>query len=379
MIQNMRVAHIIKVTRISGAERHLLVLLKGLRDKGVDARLVILVEPHNPMDDMLSEAEAVAIPITRITIYRHYDVTLIWRLGKVLRDLRPDIVHTHLIHADLFGLITSKLVRIPKIIASRHNDDHFRYHPMLRRISQVMWWLTDGGIAISNAIRDFTMLIEGASSNKVEVVHYGLPYCWIEDEDIQHARQQIRAELNLGDDTIILGMVCRLVEQKGIGYALQAFQQIHKQFPDIHLIIAGEGELAELLQSKARLLGISGNVHWLGWRNDALTVIASMDIFLMPSLWEGFGLVLLEAMSRRIPIIASHVSAIPEVVDHQQTGILIAPQDVDALAKAITNLLQDRPLSKHMGLLGEDRLEQHFSVEKMVAGTLAVYHRFFYR
>lgn len=371
----MRVVHIIKATRISGAERHLLVLLKGLRQYDVDAHLIILVEPHTPMDDMLAEAGANDIPIHRLMIQRDYDVMIIAKLQRKLRELQPNIVHTHLIHADLFGLIASKLAGVPTIISSRHNDDGFRYHPIVRYISWVLWWLTDGGIAISDAIREFTIRVEGVSPHKVDLVRYGLPYRWIPDAEIQSAKQSMTQELSLSDDVIILGMVCRLVEQKGITYALQAFKQIYSKFPKVHLIIAGDGDLAEELLAQARMLGISNRVHWLGWRDDAQTVLASMDMFLMPSLWEGFGLVLLEAMSKRIPVIASRVSAIPEVVDDGVTGLLITPQSTDAIAQAMIQLLSDHSLCKHMGLLGEDRLEQEFSVQKMVENTIAVYHK----
>jgi glycosyltransferase involved in cell wall biosynthesis len=371
----MRVVHIIKVTRISGAERHLLVLLKGLRENAVDAQLIILVEPDRPMDDMISEAQANDIPIHRLVIRRDYDVNVIFNLRQLLHDINPNIVHTHLIHADLFGLIASKLAGIPTLIASRHNDDGFRYHPIVRRVSQVLWWFTDGGIAISDAIREFAIRIEGASDTKIDLVRYGLPYGWVPDDDIQSAKQAIHKELSLKDDVVILGMVCRLVEQKGIPYALQAFKELYRKFPNIHLVVAGDGDLAGELLSQGRMLGISDRVHWLGWRDDAQTVMASMDIFLMPSLWEGFGLVLLEAMSKRIPIIASRVSAIPEVVQDGITGLLISPKSADDLSKAMTRLLIDPPLRKHMGLIGEDRLEQEFSVQKMVEQTLAVYHK----
>lgn len=371
----MRVAHIIKVTRISGAERHLLVLLKGLRDQGVDAHLIILVEPDTPMEDMLAEAQAVEIPIHRLIIHRDYDLTVIFRLRQTLRNIQPEIVHTHLIHADLYGLIAAKLAGIRTVVTSRHNDDHFRYHPVMRQLSRVMWWLCDGGVAISGAIRDFVVEVEGASPDKVQVVRYGLPYCWLTDDDIKTARHSIRNELGLSQDAIILGMVCRLVEQKGIGYALEAFKKLYGSFPNVHLVIAGDGELSHILQSKAKMLGISERTHWLGWRDDAQTIMAALDIFLLPSMWEGFGLVLLEAMGKRVPVIASRVSAIPEIVKHGESGLLVTAGDADELKGAITCLLDDRPLRKYMGLLGDDRLEHEFGVEKMVKGTIALYHQ----
>ena len=129
------------------------------------------------------------------------------------------------------------------------------------------------------------------------------------------------------------------------------------------------------MQASSRELGIAERVHWLGWREDGADLIAAFDVLLLPSLWEGFGLVLLEAMSRRVPVIASRVSAIPEVVVDGETGILVDARDAPGLADAMSRLLDDRALRQHMGLLGAARLEARFSIERMVAGTLEVYRK----
>ena len=196
---------------------------------------------------------------------------------------------------------------------------------------------------------------------------------WLSDADIDAARLSLRTELKLKDDALLLGMVCRLVEQKGVPYALEALRRVRADFPGAHLVILGDGEKAAELRRLASALGIADRVHWLGWRADAADLMAAFDVLLAPSLWEGFGLVLLEAMSRRVPVIASRVSAIPEVVLDGESGILFEPRDVDALTKAIARLLSDRALRKYMGLLGAARLEERFSIGRMVEGTIAVY------
>lgn len=368
-----RVAHIIKVTRISGAEGHLLALLEGLRKRGVDARLIILVERDKPMEDMVAEAAERAIPLARLVIRRDTDLALLLRLRGMLREMQPDIVHTHLIHADVYGYFAAKAAGMRHVVSSRHNDDQFRHRPRWRRVNRWLWQRLDAGIAISAAIKQFTVDIEGAPADKVRVVHYGLETAWLSDAEIDAARLALRTELKLSQDALLLGMVCRLVKQKGLPYALEALRRIRADFPQAHLVIAGAGEMAAELRRLASALGIADRVHWLGWRTDANDLMAAFDLLLVPSLWEGFGLVLLEAMSRRVPVIASRVSAIPEVVHDGETGILIEPRDVDALAMAITRLLADRALRKYMGLLGASRLEEHFSVRRMVDGTLAVY------
>ena len=371
----MRIAHIIKVTRISGAERHLLFLVEGLRKRGIDAHLIILVERDRPMDEMARAAEKRDIPLTRLTIHRDYDLPLLLRLRRALRQIKPDIVHTHLIHADVFGYAAAKLAQVSAVVSSRHLDDIFRYRSRWRRINRWLWRRIDAGIAISAAMKRFALETEDAPADKVSIVLYGMEYRWRSDDDIASSRDQLRTELNLPPAAQVLGMASRLVEQKGIPYALEALRRIRSDFPRAHLVIAGDGEKAGELRRLASMLGIADRVCWLGWREDAADLMAAFDIFLLPSLHEGFGLALLEAMARRVPIIASRVGAIPEVVVDGETGILVEARNVDQLAEAMARLLKDRALRKYMGLLGAARLEEHFSVDKMVDGTLAIYQK----
>ncbi len=369
----MRVAHVIKATRISGAERHLLILLPALKARGVDVHLLLLEDPARPVDDMVAELAEAGVPVVRVPIYRHLDFGVIRRLRRVLRGLRPDIVHTHLIHADLYGTLAARLAGVRVVISSRHNDDNFRLLLPMRLLHRLFWRVTDGGIAISQAIARFCVEVEGAPPGKITTVYYGLPPREI---DRKAARAALHTELALPPNTPLVGMVCRLVEQKGVVYGLRAFARIAPQFPSAHLVVAGDGPRRRTLEAEAKTLGVRERVHFLGWRDDAPQIMAALDVLLMPSLWEGFGLVMLEAMAQTIPIIGSAVSAIPEVIVDGDTGRLIPPRDTAALASALADLLADEALRRHMGLLGQDRVENRFSVGRMASETLAVYGKF---
>lgn len=368
----MRVVHIIKVIRIAGAEQHLITLLSGLREQHIHAQMILLVEPNNPMENYIAALTAKGVPVQPMVIRHHADVTLIPRLRQALEALTPDIVHTHLIHADLYGTLAARWLGVP-VISSRHNDDAFRYRAAVRLANRTLWKMIAAGIAISDAIEDFSIKVEGATPKQMHRVHYGLDTS-VQPLNRSEAKRKLIRELNLPDDTTLVGMVCRLVDQKGVRYGLEAFTQVAESFPKAHLLIAGEGPLRPELEAKVNAAGLSNRVHFLGWRSDAVALMAGLDILLAPSLWEGFGLVMLEAMAQQTPVIASRVSAIPEVVVDRETGLLVEPKDVDGLKKALTELLKDAALRQHMGLMGRDRMETAFSAKRMVEETMAVYH-----
>ncbi len=368
----MRVVHIIKVIRIAGAEQHLITLLSGLRTQQIDAQMILLVEPNNPMENYIAALTAKGVPVQPMVIRQHADVTLIPRLRQALEALTPDIVHTHLIHADLYGTLAAKWIGVP-VISSRHNDDAFRYRAPVRLVNRTLWKMTAAGIAISDAIKDFSIKVEGASPKQMHRIHYGLETA-VQPLNRTDAKRKLISELNLPAESTLVGMVCRLVEQKGVRYGLEAFVQVANTFPKSHLLIAGEGPLRPELEVKVNEARLGKRVHFLGWRSDAVALMAGLDILLAPSLWEGFGLVMLEAMAQQTPVIASRVSAIPEVVIDRETGLLVEPRDVDGLNKALSELLKDAALRQHMGLMGRDRMETAFSAKRMVEETIAVYH-----
>lgn len=369
----MIVLHIVKATRLSGAERHLVTLLPALRARGMDARLLILVERDKPMQDMLTLCEHAQVPVQTLLIRRGVDLTIVPALRSAIRAIAPQIVHTHLIHADMYGMLAAQLAGVRTIISTRHNDDAFRRRTTMRWLNRWNWRGLTAGIAISDALATFVRTIEGAPAAKLNVIPYGLAHTRLTPDAMNSARAAVRAELGIGSEALLIGIASRLTEQKGIAYALEALRPLLTEYADLHMLIAGEGDLKVALQARTRALGMDTRVHFLGWRTDVPHLLGALDVFLMPSLWEGFGLTLLEAMSARVPIVATHVSAIPEIVVHGETGYLVAAQDPEAIAYALRLLLSDRELRQHMGMNGEDRVETRFSVDTMADKTAALY------
>jgi len=365
----MKVVHVCKMTGVAGTENHLLTLLPELHKRGLDIHLIVLIEPERHMDDYCRRMEALGVPSEQMPIHGNVDRGLVDRLTTRFRELKPDAVHTHLIHADWHGVVAARRAKIGRIYWSGHNDDPFRHRLPIQLIQRYLWRRVTAGIAISEAVRQFMIRVEGAPANKVFTVHYGLQPAALPEG----IRATLRAELGLPPDALVFGSVCRLIPQKGLSTALHAFQPHAHHDPNVHYVIVGDGPLRESLTAEAQSLLLDKRVHFIGWRTDAAAVMNAFDVLLMPSNWEGFGLVALEAMAARLPIIASNISALPEIVVNGETGYLVPPGDVNLLSVRMKKLIEDAALRAEMGAAGRARLETDFSVEKMVTQTLGVY------
>lgn len=371
----MKILHLAKMTGIAGTENHLLALLPGLRARGLDARLIVLAEPNRPMDSYIEQMQARGIPAEQMPIARDLDYPLIGRLAARFRAERPDAVHTHLIHADWHGVIAARRAGIRRIYWTGHNDDPFRRRLHIRLPQIYLWRRITAGIAISESVRQFMIHIELAPPAKVQTIHYGYDLTGAGRGD-PAARDRLRAELGMPPEALVAGSVCRLIEQKGLPHAIRAFKTIIEHHPHAHYIIVGDGPLREPLIALVNDLGLGGRVHLIGWRSDAAALMSAFDVFVMPSLWEGFGLVMLEAMAACLPIVASRVSALPEIAVAGETGYLVPPGDSGALAERIGGLFADPSLRARMGAAGRARLERDFSLGAMIDRTVDFYHRF---
>ena len=370
----IRILHISKMKGVSGSENHLLTLLAHLDKSRFEVELCILAESdHIPLlQNYASQLEAAGVHVVFQKMRRHIDERLIGNLCAYIKRKQIQIVHTHLIHADLYGTIAAKLAGVPVIISSQHNDDQFRHSlPMIWLNRLLARWQTKI-IVISDWVGKFLQEVEGIPAEKITRIHYGLDPKPIEAlADPAYIRQQFQ----IPDGAPVIGTIGRLTAQKGQIYLLDAARLLKSNFPNLRVVIVGDGELRHDLEAQAKTLDITDNVIFTGLRSyhEAMRLLSGMDVFVFPSLWEGFGLVLLEAMALKKPIVASNVSAIPESVLHEKTGVLVSSGDAKSLADAVRHVLQDPRLANAMGISGRQRLAQDFSVNGMVEKTVALY------
>jgi glycosyltransferase involved in cell wall biosynthesis len=367
----MKICHIFKITGVSGSENHLLTLASHLDRSRYRLTFCLLVERGPDLSAYVAALEAVGVEVVRFPVRADLDPLLFWRLARFLRARKPDIIHTHLIHGDLYGTLAARLAGVPIVVSTKHNDDAFRRSSFYAWLSRQAARRQDRIIAISDHLARFSVEVEGLDADKITRIHYGL------DGAAFRARVRdvagVRAEFDILAGAPLVGVVGRLTEQKGHIYLLRAWAQVTAALPEARLLVVGDGPLRGELQRQTRDLGLAGSVIFAGRREDVPRIMAALDVMTLPSLWEGFGLVLLEAMAVSRPIVASRVSAIPEIVVDGETGLLVPPRDADALAAALIALLRDPQRVVEMGRRGRVRLEQAFTVEQMVAQMEAVY------
>ena len=363
----MRVLHVAKVTGIAGAENHLLVLLPALRALGVDAEVVLLQEPGRPVAQLVRAFLAAGVPTFELAINMDLDPWLVGRLARLVRSRGAHAVHTHGVHADLYGRLCLQGLDGVLLLQTRHNDDRFRRLWIMRLLNQWLARRCVRIVAISDAVREFVCAVEGIPPRKVERIYYGL--------DAAPAPQNVvdlRTELGWAGAPLI-GFVGRLTGQKGVDVLLNAFAIVHRALPTARLLLIGDGPQRAALAALAGGLQISAAVHFAGWREDARAQMAALNVLAIASRWEGFGLVTLEAMQAGVAVVASRVSALPEIVLDGETGLLVPAANAAKLAAALMALLQDPQRAMQLGENGRLRAAQLFTVKQMAVQHAALY------
>jgi glycosyltransferase involved in cell wall biosynthesis len=346
-----------------GGQNQVLLTVLGLRALGHRSMLVA----HAAGELRVRAKEGLdLVPLAPMT---EMDLGAAWKLSRLIKQLRPDVIHAHDPHGvamAALALSMSTQLDKPPLVAARRVDFHMKGNALSRwKYRQV-----DCFICASAAIRDM-IVADGVPGSRVFVVHEGI--------DLGHVEAappaNLHAELWLPHHAPIVGNVAALVPHKGQRHLIEAAVLVLKKIPDARFVIAGEGELREALERQIKEHHLEKHVFLVGFRPDVLSVHKAFDIFVMSSVTEGLGTSLLDAMACGKPIVATTAGGMPEVVRDGETGLLVPPRDHEAMATAIVKLLTDEPMRRTMGATGEARVQEHFSAERMVQDTLAVYRR----
>jgi len=353
------VLHLQKVAGISGSEAHLISLLPRLKERGWDIRFLMLHEHEPGAWDFARELTARGIPLDAIPLAADVDPIAFLRLGAYLARHRPTILHTHLVHADVYGQLTGVLTGVRVRVSTKHGFNEFRENPGFALGDRAIATFAHAHIAISRGLARYLEEVEGFDGGSFEIVHYG-----IEPDGTPHPYE--------GGEPRLL-CVGRLIPIKGHIVLLRAFAEARRQIPGLRLDIAGRGPLEPALRALAKELGVDDAIRFLGFVTPVQRAIEDAAIVVVPSMGEGFGMVALEAMERARPVIAAEIGGLGELVEEGVTGLLVPPGDAAPLAQAIVRLAGNLPEAAELGRAGRRRALAQFLQERCTDRTELLY------
>jgi len=362
----MKVVHINGGGETGGGKSHLLTLLPELRKAGCDASLIVFSSGL-----LLSEAKAAGIPTSCLGVSRMMSWKLFRNLYLLLRSQQPDIVHTHGGRANLYGRLAARLAGIKCVATTVHSYSDLDYvkawhNTWFSLVDKLTWFLTNRFVAVSYDL-ERSLRRRGVKEMQVSVVPNGI-VPW------EGSKIDVRREFALSAGPIVCA-VGRFVPVKRFDLLLQAFVRVLAEFPETTLLLIGEGPLLWQLKNLVKTLGVENRVVFTGYRADARMLLSNSDLFVMSSDMEGLPVVLLEALSAGVPVVATAVGGIPEVVRHGDTALLTPRGEAEPLAAAITDTLRDRASAMERANRGREWFLGHGTAQRMGEKTLALYHK----
>jgi len=296
------------------------------------------------------------------------DLSALISLWRLMVCEKPDIVHTHTSKAGILGRLAARLARVPAVVHTPHGHVFYGHFGSLASkiyllVERIMSRITDRLIALTQGERDDYLAMSVGNQKKIVTIHSG-----VDIDRYLNARpnvQEKRRSLGLKPDGLVVGTVGWLLPIKGPMYLLKAMVEVWKTYPETVLLYVGKGDLEEEVRREASRMGASEKVRFLGWRDDIHEILPVLDIFVLPSLNEGMGRVLVEAMAAGRPLVASNVGGIPDLIHQGENGVLVHPADPKALAHELVFLISNPGKRREMGEKGREMAVQ-FGTDSMV-------------
>jgi glycosyltransferase involved in cell wall biosynthesis len=363
----VRIQHVITTLDVGGAEMHLLAQVRGQTARGHTVRVAWLKGRGSLREDFLAAgAQAVErlgqSPLAALALAR--------------RMRAADVTHSHLLKADMLCAAVAAPTR-SILVASKHNDEQVLRRRWVGRVHGLLGRVPRRTIVLSDHVGRFVHQHGRVPRTRMTRIYYGLdPAPFAAAAADPAVRAALRAELGVGEREVLFTCVARFAPQKAHDVLLRAFAAARAAGAPARLLLVGDDPFGDGRVRAERLaaeLVLGPAVHFAGIRRDVPALLAASDVFVMASLWEGLGLVFLEAMAARRAVLASDVSAVPEVVEREVTGVLVPPGDAGALGLAIARMAADPELRTRLGEAGAARVERRFRLDAMVDETLAVY------
>lgn len=362
----MRICHICDTSVAGDYFRNIAV---GLSESGIEVTLAELGEGEPPpWLDEIPGAEYLAL---RSAGKRKIPIAA-YRLGLELRRRRIDLLHTHLFYSGIVGVLAKRFAPRTVVALMRHHTAVVRMLGSPLHVAADKWMAekADHVMTVSDAARRYMIETDGIRRDDIELVYLGFDFEKFKAD--LALRKQTRENFGFGDDDIVIGYVANFIAGKGHVQLITAYDSVKRQFPGAKLLLAGRGKLKEV-EDTVGILGLGRRIVFAGWHDDIAAVYNAMDIFVQPSLSEAFSQVLIEAMGCGIPVIATDVGGAAEVIRNEVNGILIEPNDAEAIVREVIRLAEDEGLRKVLAERGMKSVRERFSADSMVARHLELY------
>lgn len=364
--RKIKVFHLITSLEVGGAQNGLLLGLPRF-DNDRYEHVLCSVMAEMQMADLFTDA---GVQVMSLGLKSKYDLMVAYRLRAALKNFRPDILHTYLLHANVLGRIVGRLSGVDTIIGSERTVGLTKG---MRRVATMLTNpLTDAVEVNAKTVGASAMEDLGVPAEKIEVVRSGFDFSSYAGLS---RRNELRSELGIGDDVHLVLSAARFRPSKGVEYAIRAFAAANEERPKSHLVIAGEGEQFDYLVKLSQNLGASESITFLGRRNDIPDLLAASDSMLLASLNEGLPRISIEAMAAGKPVIATDVGGTSEVVINNETGILVQPKDIEAVTSGIIGLIDSAELCTRLGETGRRHVQHNYSVDNYVARLDSLYRQ----
>jgi glycosyltransferase involved in cell wall biosynthesis len=350
---------------IGGGQQHVLALAQRLTARGL--KVAVACEATGHLVDELSSA---SIPHHAVRLRETPSLRGLADLVRALRACGAQLVHTHGGTAGFYGRLAARRVGDVRTVHTYHGIHYlrqkaFRKRFLHRAIDRFLLRWTDEVICVANSDRDLALQERLALPDHVSVIYNG----------IDLSRFERRGTEGRADDRFIVGTVGRLHEQKGHVHLLEAAALVRRTHPQVRFRIIGDGPLRERLEAQARMHRVEDIVEFLGARSDVPAQLRQFDLFVLPSLWEGLPYVLLEAMATGLPVVATDVDGVREVITDGREGMLVPSRNAQALAAAVIDLAGNGARREGLGARGAQTVRERFTLEGMIEQTVSVYSR----
>ena len=315
-----------------------------VRQKGVEVKVFNITTYHNPLN--------------------------ILKLAKAFKEAKADIVHTHGYFASTIGRIAAKLAGVPVCVNHVHSS-YWEYSPQNLFIERFLSAFTQKIICVSDTVRDFVIQKEKIDPLKIKVIYNGISP--LETND----RLQMRKAFKVASEEIIITAVGSLFENKGHKILFKALSLLKDKHPHIKCWIVGEGPMEKELKEMAGALNLGSVIVFLSLRDDVPQLLSASDLFVLASVYrEGMPVSILEAMGAKLPVIASRIGGVPELIDDRKNGLLVLSGDAMALAGAIEELILDKDKRLEFASKAYIKFKEQFNAQNMIAGIERIYQEF---